>query len=78
MHWDAPRFDEDAGPLVRLYAVTGGRARDVRPELDMITLVFTVHPAHRVGRIEREYLEIIRLCRTPQSVAEVSALLGLP
>lgn len=44
----------------------------------MITLVFALHEVHRVGRIEREYLDIVRLCRTPQSVAEVAALLGLP
>ncbi|MGW5113136.1 DUF742 domain-containing protein [Nocardia sp. NPDC004123] len=78
MCWDAPRFDQDAGPLVRLCAVTSGRTRDTRPGLDMITLVFAVHEVHRVGRVEREYLDIVRLCRTPQSVAEVAALLGLP
>ncbi|WP_324190833.1 DUF742 domain-containing protein [Nocardia nova] len=58
--------------------MTSRRTRDTRPELDMITLVFAVHEVHRVGRIEREYLDIVRLCRTPQSVAEVAALLGLP
>lgn len=44
----------------------------------MITLVFAVHGVDRVRRVESEYLDIIRLCRTPQSVAEVAAILRLP
>lgn len=78
MSWDTPRFDQEPGPLVRLYAVTRGRTRDVRPELDMITLVSAVHGVDRVHRAESEYLDIVRLCRTPQSVAEVAAILRLP
>ncbi|MFE6926056.1 DUF742 domain-containing protein [Nocardia sp. NPDC057663] len=72
------QFDDDAGPLVRLYAVARGRTHGARPDLDMITMVLSVHEVGRVRRSEREYLEIIRLCRTPHSVAEVAALLHLP
>ena len=70
-------YDDEAGPLVRLYAVTRGRGRSARPHLNMLTLVV----AEGFGpppRPEPEYTSILRLCRTPQSVAEVSAQLHLP
>jgi hypothetical protein len=47
-------------------------------DLDMLTLVVTVSPTPRVRHIEPEYAEIVQLCRTVQSVAEVSAHLNMP
>lgn len=46
-------------------------------DLDMLTLVVTADPAPVLRRTEPEYADIVRVCRTPQSVAEVSALLSL-
>ncbi|MFF0491607.1 DUF742 domain-containing protein [Nocardia sp. NPDC003482] len=71
-------YEEDAGPLVRLYAVTRGRGRVARPELNMATLVVDAHRGAALRRTEPEYIAIVELCRTPQSVAEVSARLRLP
>ena len=71
-------FDEEAGPVVRLYAVTRGRGRSDRPELDMLTLVVDIGRGTALRRHEPEYASIVELCRTPQSVAEVAARLGLP
>ncbi|MCU1643232.1 MAG: hypothetical protein JWN03_3507 [Nocardia sp.] len=73
-HW----YEEDAGPLVRLYAVTRGRGRVERPELDLTTLVVDAYPGMALRRTEPEYTMIVRLCRTPLSVAEVAAHLRLP
>ncbi|MFC4604213.1 DUF742 domain-containing protein [Rhodococcus kronopolitis] len=73
-----PWFDDAAGPLVRPYAVTRGRTMGAGHDLDMLTLVVTVSPAPRLQHIETEYAEIVQLCRTAQSVAEVSAHLNLP
>ncbi|MQY22162.1 DUF742 domain-containing protein [Nocardia macrotermitis] len=73
-----PWFDDDAGPLVRPYAVTRGRTVGAGHDLDMLTLVVTATAAPRLRRSEPEYADIMRLCRAPQSVAEVSALLKLP
>ncbi|PPJ30788.1 DUF742 domain-containing protein [Nocardia nova] len=73
-----PWFDDAAGPLVRPYAVTRGRTMGAGHDLDMLTLVVTVSPGPPLRRVEPEYAEIVRLCRTPQSVAEVSARLELP
>ncbi|PPJ21606.1 DUF742 domain-containing protein [Nocardia nova] len=71
-------FEDEAGPLVRAYAVTGGRTHSTRADLDLITLVIAVDPAAELRRREPEYSAIMRLCRVPQSVAEVSAALRLP
>ncbi|MEV6323687.1 DUF742 domain-containing protein [Nocardia sp. NPDC051787] len=73
-----PWYEEDAGPLVRLYAITRGRGRAVRPELNVATLVIDAGDGAVLRRTEPEYAAIVHLCRTPQSVAEVAAQLGLP
>ncbi|MET8651369.1 MULTISPECIES: DUF742 domain-containing protein [Nocardia] len=71
-------YDEDAGPVVRLYAITHGRSASARPELDMLTLVVNVSAGVRPRRSEPEYAEILRLSRTALSVAEIAAHLRLP
>jgi hypothetical protein len=70
-------FDEDAGPLVRPYAVARGRTRPTRHDLEMTTLVVAVR-ADRHVNVDREYAHIIRISRRPLSVAEISATLNLP
>ena len=70
-------FDEDAGPLVRPYAVARGRTRPTRHDLEMTTLVVAVK-ADRHVNVDREYAHIIRISRRPLSVAEISATLNLP
>jgi hypothetical protein len=70
-------FDEDAGPLVRPYAVARGRTRPTRHDLEMTTLVVAARTDRHVT-VEREYDHILRMCRQPLSIAEVSATLTLP
>ncbi|HYZ36623.1 MAG TPA: DUF742 domain-containing protein [Pseudonocardiaceae bacterium] len=70
-------FDEDAGPLVRPYAVARGRTRPTRHDLEMTTLVVAVSTDRHVN-VDREYAHILQMCRRPLSVAEVSATLTLP
>lgn len=72
--WD----EEDAGPVVRLYAVTRGRGRASRSDLTLDTMVVDASPGLASRRTEPEYVEIVRLCRVAQSVAEVSAQLHVP
>jgi hypothetical protein len=64
--------------LVRPYTVTGGRTRSrATTELPMETLVSARTDAPLSGlRFERA--DVIRLCASTQSVAEVSAHLKLP
>jgi hypothetical protein len=58
-------FDD---PLVRPYAVTGGRTRSSQLGLDLITLV----------DLQPEYAKVLQMCQQPISVAEVSAKVDLP
>jgi hypothetical protein len=71
-------FDEDAGPLVRPFAVTRGRTRPGRYDLDMITLVVAMGTSHSDQGREPEYARILSACQRPVSVAEVSAAVDLP
>jgi hypothetical protein len=73
-------YDEAAGPLVRPYAVTRGRTKSPRSDLNMITLVVVAGPVTRAlaGQLGPEHLQILSTCARPVSVAELSAALGLP
>lgn len=78
-HW----FDDEAGPVVRPYAMTRGRTSSTGAHrLDLIALVLTepgVQDADEEQTLSPEHLHIIETCRrTPQSVAELSADLKLP
>ncbi|HEY2058946.1 DUF742 domain-containing protein [Amycolatopsis sp. NBC_01480] len=71
-------YDDEAGPLVRSYAVTGGRTRSGTLALDLITLVVAMRTARESGVGEPEYARILSLCQKPTSVAEVAARVDLP
>ena len=72
-------LDEDAGPVVRPYAMTSGRTRPTTGAFDLITLVVAARAvsATDVG-LGPEHVAIVRLCQRPLSVAEVAAHLDLP
>ncbi|MER7400501.1 DUF742 domain-containing protein [Streptomyces sp. NPDC000151] len=64
-------------PLVRPYAMTGGRTRP-RYQLAIEALVHTTAaPAQLQGQLP-EHQRICHLCREIKSVAEISALLSIP
>ncbi|QEU96314.1 DUF742 domain-containing protein [Streptomyces kanamyceticus] len=77
-------YDNEAGPLVRPYAMTGGRTKpgpsDVR--FDLIALVALDDSAQGSGddtTLGPEHRALIELCRTEtQSVAELAAGADLP
>ncbi|WP_224058917.1 DUF742 domain-containing protein [Streptomyces kanamyceticus] len=82
---ETPRwFDDDAGPVVRPYAMTRGRTTSPgQHRLDLIAVV--IAEARAIGAPEAdqtlspEHVDIVELCRdTPQSVAELAAELDLP
>jgi hypothetical protein len=67
----------DHQPLVRPYAMTGGRTRP-RYQLAIEALVSTTaEPAQMRGQLP-EHQRICILCREIKSVAEISALLSIP
>ncbi|SFI42362.1 Protein of unknown function [Streptosporangium canum] len=68
---------EEESSLVRMYAVTGGRTAP-RTQLAMEALVSSATSAQLGLSYIREYRVISDLCRQIRSVAEISALLGVP
>ncbi|MEV0320663.1 DUF742 domain-containing protein [Streptomyces sp. NPDC050658] len=64
-------------PLVRPYAMTGGRTRP-RYQLAIEALVHTTAQPHQLQGQLPEHQRICNLCREIKSVAEVSALLSIP
>ncbi|MCW2871531.1 DUF742 domain-containing protein [Actinacidiphila oryziradicis] len=76
-HW----FDDEAGPLVRPYAMTGGRTRPDTGggRLDLIAQVFAEPGAADDPALAPEHTMILALCRgEPLSVAELAADSDLP
>jgi Protein of unknown function (DUF742) len=71
--------DQELGPVVRPYALTGGRTRPVLSSLRVETLVSaTSLGMAALGMLAFERQRIVGLCRGLLSVAEVAAKLGLP
>jgi hypothetical protein len=72
-------LDEQAGPLVRPYVMTGGRLKPIRGEFDLVSLVVAtgLTPAPELG-LGPEHLAIVRICQDVQSVAEIAGKLDLP
>ncbi|MFE9253456.1 DUF742 domain-containing protein, partial [Streptomyces sp. NPDC007088] len=64
-------------PLVRPYAMTGGRTRP-RYQLAIEALVSTTADPMQMSGLLPEHQRICHLCREVKSVAEVSALLTMP
>ncbi|WP_406458286.1 DUF742 domain-containing protein [Streptomyces sp. NBC_00876] len=77
-------YDAEAGPLVRPYAMTGGRTEPGPggAHFDLIALVTfddTVSGSTEDGLLGPEHRTLLSLCRTEtQSVAELSADADLP
>ena len=71
-------FDEAAGPVVRPYAITGGRTRTEGIELDLVTLVVSVQPEIHIRRVDTESARLLRVCEYPLSVAEAASGVRLP
>lgn len=77
-HAPGPVWDEEAGPLVRPYTLTGGRTRSAETRLDMISTV--VASRREVGRPlpQPEHARLLGLCRSPVSVAELAGRMDVP
>ncbi|MEV5883539.1 DUF742 domain-containing protein [Streptomyces sp. NPDC052020] len=78
-HW----FDDEAGPVVRPYAMTRGRTTSAaQHRLDLIAVVVAEPEAgdpEADVTLAPEHVDIVELCRdAPQSVAELAAELDLP
>ncbi len=72
-------LDQEAGPVVRPYTLTGGRSRPFTSGLELLTHVEALYApdADLVG-LQPEHREILSLTRTALSIAELSGRLDLP
>ena len=74
-HW----LDEEAGPVVRPYALTRGRTRPSGETLDLIAIITAVGGVQLdPATLDPEHIAVLRLCRLPASVADLAADLDLP
>jgi hypothetical protein len=74
-----PDRPEDPRRRIRPYSMTAGRTVPARSDLELEALVSTT----RQGRLEAAWLalerrSIVDLCQQTQSIAEISARLGMP
>lgn len=75
---DQEWFDDDAGPLVRLYGVTRGRTGGATGDLDLLSLVVSNTIPMAANGLGPEHLQILQLCTMPRAVIEIGADLNLP
>jgi uncharacterized protein DUF742 len=66
------------GPVVRPYAITGGRARPRNQDLEIEALISSSVPAEATRYLSYEKRAIIRLCQEVQSLAEIAGRLKMP
>lgn len=71
---------EEAGPVSRPYMLTGGRTRPRGTRyFDLVDMVVRSSRLTETASVSGpECAQILDLCRVPTSVAEVSAIIGLP
>jgi uncharacterized protein DUF742 len=73
--------DRDAGPVVRPYALTGGRTEPAGGDvLDLVALVVAVAGDRAVAAAGQspEHRKILDLCRSPATLADLASATTLP
>src|SRR3569833_1047296 len=72
-------LDDEAGPVVRLFALTRGRTCASREGFELIAIIATAATStFAPAGAGPEHLAILEMCVRPLSVAEVSAKMRLP
>ena len=72
-------LDQEAGPVVRPYTLTGGRSRPFTSGLELLTHVEALYaPDADLINLQPEHRAILTMTRTALSMAEIAARLDLP
>jgi Protein of unknown function (DUF742) len=73
-------LEREAGPVVRPYALTGGRTRPRGETFDLMAVVGSAVDGRSLERmlLEPEHVQVLRLCRRPMPVADLASDLDLP
>ncbi len=74
-HW----YDDEAGPLVRMYAMTAGRSKSTSEKFDLMAVVQASPSAGDGPTLNPEQQRILRLCeQQPSTVADIASESDLP
>ena len=71
-------LDQGAGPVVRPYALTGGRTRPTGGTIDLLALVTSRNAPVDELLLEPEHRQVLRQCWHPTPVADLASDLDLP
>ena len=76
---DGGWLDQDAGPVVRPYAIIGGLARPSGERLDLLDMVRAARRASQdPPQLSPEQAALLQRCQMPAPLAELAADLDLP
>ena len=77
--FDSEWLDQDAGPVVRPYALTGGMTRPSGQHFDLLDLVRAVRRAARdLHQLSPEQADLLQRCQMPTTLVDLAADLDLP
>jgi len=72
-------LDQEAGPVVRLYALTRGRAKPVGTALDVVDVVGALETGLMHGPLlPPEHRRVLYMCARPIAVADLASQASLP
>ena len=76
---DREWLDQDAGPVVRPYALTGGLTRPTGPRFDLLDMVGVVRRAGEgMPDLAPEQVEVLQRCQIPAPLVDLAADMDLP
>jgi Protein of unknown function (DUF742) len=75
---DGEWVDDDAGPVVRPYALTGGLTRPSGQRLDLLDMACAVRQVGQNPMLSPEQTEVLERCMMPAPLVELAAYLNLP
>jgi len=77
--FDSEWLDQDAGPVVRPYALTGGLTRPSGQRFDLLDMVGVVRRAAQdMPHLGPEQAEVLQRCQIPVPLADLAADMDLP
>jgi hypothetical protein len=72
-------LDQDAGPVVRPYALTGGLTRPSGQRFDLLDMVGVIrHAAQDMPHLPPEQAEVLERCQIPAPLVDLAADMNLP
>jgi hypothetical protein len=78
MPYDGEWVDNDAGPVVRPYALTGGLTRPSGQHLDLLDMARATRHSGQNLMLTPEQAEVLARCGIPVPLVELAADLDLP